>query len=362
MRPWFALLLAAQACSPAGDDSATHGDWRDRPNAHARCFQVLERGAARRLIIFGAPDRSDTLAVISVGRDPEGSGTVHVPQEAALAVMSTTHLPFITALGRAGQLAGAAHIDRQRDSVILRAAADGRIVELASADGLDRERLLSSGARVVLDYPFGRSRVRSSLPGIVQVPVTEYLEEHPLGRAEWIRFFGVLLGAERTADSLFAAVAKRYGAAAVGLVPGKDPPKVLFGSAWQGQWHLPPGNSYMAQLISDAGGAYLVADRRATGNIAMDTEAVAALLLKADRFGTIIAHGRPLSSKELCPEERLALLPAVASGSFYLDSERSDIFGQALLEPDVLVAELACVLGTGTCPQARPTYVLRPGQ
>lgn len=362
MKPWFALLLAAQACAPSGGDSATHGDWLERPNTHARCFQVLERGASRRLIIYGAPDRSDTLAVLSVGREPDGGGAVHVPDEAALAVMSTTHLPFITALGRVGQLAGAAHIDRQRDSVILRAAADGRIVELASADGLDRERLLSSGAQVILDYPFGRSRVRSSLPGIVQVPVTEYHEKHPLGRAEWIRFFGALLGAERTADSLFLAVVNRYGDAAVGLEPGKDPPKVLFGSAWQGQWHLPPGNSYMAQLIGDAGGAYLMADRHAKGNIAMDTEAVAGLLLKADRFGTIIANGRPLSSKELCPDERLALLPAVASGSFYLDSERSDIFGAALLEPDVLVAELACVLGTGPCTQGRPTYVLRPGQ
>ena len=80
------------------------------------------------------------------------------------------------------------------------------------------------------------------------VPVTEYLEVHPLGRAEWLRFFGVLFGVERKADSLYSTIAERYTRVVVADTSNR--PTVVFGSYWQGQWFVPSGNSYMARLIA----------------------------------------------------------------------------------------------------------------
>ncbi|MBK9177384.1 MAG: hypothetical protein IPM46_13830 [Flavobacteriales bacterium] len=181
-----------------------------------------------------------------------------------------------------------------------------------------------------------------------------------MGRAEWLRFFGTVMGAERMADSLFEVIALRYDAEAGRSSRGAPGPVVFFGSAWQSQWHVPPGNSYMAHLIQDAGGRYAFADRSGDANIGLDLETVSAAARKADRFGVILAHGGAVTRLDMTGDARLAGLPVLRKGAFYLDSEQSDVFGMALLEPDALLRELACVLRSDTCSCTGHAYVFRP--
>lgn len=347
------LLAGCRPSVPAADSAG----WSERPCRYARCFQVHQRGEERKVIIFGSANRADTLDVITI---PAPSGDDHTLQR--IGVLSTTHVPFITALGMVDRIAAATYIDRARSKELSERLMKGRLVEVATADGVDRERLMQARVQAIFDYPFGRSQVRSALPGSRFIPVTEYLEEHPLGRAEWLRFFGVLLGEEGRADSLFDAIADRYLEEVTRNASPETAPVVFFGSAWRGQWHVPPGNSYMAHLVRDAGGRYAFADRIGEANIGLDLEAVSVAMRSADRFGVILAHGGEVGRLDLTGDARLAELPVMRRGAFYLDSERSDVFGRALLEPDVLLRELACVIGTDTCSGVRHTYVFRPVQ
>lgn len=351
--PIAALLMTG--CRPAATEMESEA-WTERPCRYARCFQLLQRGEERRVIIFGSASRSDTLDVISI----PASSTA--PPLQRIGLLSTTHVPFIAALGMEDHVAAGAFIDRARNARITERLAMGKVLEVATADGIDRERLTQARVDAIFDYPFGRSQVRSTLPGARFIPVTEYLEEHPLGRAEWLRFFGALMGAEQLADSLFDAIEQRYGAEAGKNAADGSGPVVFFGSAWQGQWHVPPGNSYMAHLIHDAGGRYAFADRSGDANIGLDLETVSAAARKADRFGVILAHGGAVTRLDMTGDARLAELPVLRKGAFYLDSERSDVFGMALLEPDALLRELACVLRSDTCSCNRHAYVFRPVQ
>lgn len=346
------MVLAG--CGRIGHDQAGEGAWKERPARYARCFQVFERGADRQVIVFGSATHGDTLAVLILG--PGGQS---LPER--LAVMSTTHLPFIEAIGRQEKVIAAAMVGRSQGAYWQKRRSAGTLAELANADGVDRERLVEQRIDALFDYPFGRSQVRSRALGLLEVPVTEYMEEHPLGRAEWIRFFGTVLGAERIADSLFDGIVQRYYSR-MHESQRNEAPKVFFGSAWQGSWHVPSGDSYMARLITDAGGSYAFADRAQNGNIAVSLEEVIAQGSQCQRFGAILAHGGEVSTLDMTGDARVAALPVLRNGAFYLDSERSDVFGAALLEPDVLLAELACVFRDTACDAAAHRYVFRPVQ
>lgn len=348
------VLLSVAACSSPSPSGAGTDGWQERTCRHARFFSVLERGDARRILVFGTADRSDTLADLRAGAD----GMVFD----RLAALSTTHLPYLRALGAEQRIVAAAFIERSKDARLVERWKRGEVAEVATADGVDREQLAAARVDAVLDYPFGRSRLRATGGMGRFVPVVEYLEDHPLGRAEWIRFFGSLLGLEADGDSAFAMIERRYQHAVRTAVDSAPQPRVFFGSAWQGQWHVPPGGSYMARLITDAGGDYAFKDESGHANIALPLERVFVEARACDRFGVIMAHGGQVGALEMTGDARIAGLPVVSSGGFYLDSERSDVFGQALLEPDVLLRELRCVFGDSVCADPPHRYVLSPGQ
>lgn len=366
MRSFLACVaIAALAACTNDHGTQTRLDWTEVANSHAQCFQVFARGDERKVIVFGPGGRSDTLAVYLKGTgedDIENDATDLTPLD-RIAVLSTTHLPFISALDRVDRVVAATNVGRIRDAATLERIAQGAVREIATADGIDHEQLLLAKAQAVFDYPFGQAAHRVTSPDQLFIPVTEYLEEHPLGRAEWIRFFGVLLDAEQRADGLYATIEERYARASAFAANRTDRPRVFFGSAWQGQWHIPPGNSYMAHLLNDAGGDYCFSDRTSSGNIAIDLETVITEARAADRFGIILEHGGELHRIDIaCGDERIVALPVMRSGAFYFDSERSDIFGQALLEPDVILEELNCFFYPGKCPVRAAKYVFAPIQ
>lgn len=362
--PWvrIALLLQVLFLLSCGVDRPPlqEGAWTDLPNEHARHFQIAERGSVLRVIVLGTGGVSDTLSVLYIGpsertaTDNEANGSR--PAFQRVAVVSTTHLPFIDALERSSTVVGAAHLAQVIDgSMLKRLPAD--LVDIGMASGLDRERLVQLAPEALFNYTFGqRSDAAINIPGMVHVPVTEYMEEHPLGRAEWLRFFGAVLGRKAAGDSLYAAIRDRYHAASA-MVDGAERPLVFFGSAWQGNWFVPPGNSYMATLISDAGGRYIHASRTASENLPMDLESVLDQASQAAHFGAVLAIPHEAHAMDLAHgDARIAALPALRSGGFVGNSHSSDLFGRAVMEPDVILQDLRCIFHASACAGHVPVY------
>lgn len=342
----FLLLLASVACGHRHAATAMEG-WVAKPVQYAQFFQLWERGADRLLITFGPGGREDTTGLFVVAQDKAAHGLPHgaVPLPHVLqhvALMSTTHASFIAALGCADAVEGCAHTDRLRDPQVAARAQNGMLKEIATADGLDRERILMLDPDALFTYPYGNEAGMGAIGNLPVIPIAEYLEKHPLGRAEWIRAFGMLFGKEGLADSLFANMAARYQAAR-GRVPEDAPrPSVFFGSSWKGTWSVPAGNSYMAQLVHDAGGSYLFADRTADGNIDLDLETTIKAGSKARFWGRVLDQPHPVTVEDVAGHDgRIADLPAFQEhGAFYANSMASDVFGQAGLEPDLVLLDL----------------------
>lgn len=360
-----AWVLAGCMPRPAGDGWA---GWQRMPLHAAEFFQLWQRGGDRLLITFGPAGTTDTTGLFLVpgegggGEAPSGAVRVAQPLRRA-ALLSTTHASFLSALGRADAVVGCAHVDRLRDSLVLALARTGAIAEIGGAEGVDREKVLMLAPQALFVYPYGGGANLTALGPLPVIPVAEYLEPDPLGRAEWIRAFGVLLGRDSLAQARFAAILQRYGQVRASVPPGLPRPEVFFGSSWKGTWSVPSGRSYMARLIDDAGGHYLFDDRRTDGNINVDLEQVLLVGARAAFWGRVLDEQRPVRPGDVAGDDgRILALPAFRGhGAFFANSRTSDLFGQAGLEPDVVLQDLAAIFHPSLFPGHRPVY-FRPVQ
>ncbi len=171
----------------------------------------------------------------------------------SIVCMSSSYIGYLDALGCdsvATAVSGLAYVSDPE----VRAHA----VDVGYDAALDYETILKLRPDLVLTYAVSAAeppylqKLRDL--GIRTAVIHEHLESHPLARAEYIKFFGLLTGRTALADSLFADVRDRY----LALVDETDTPaKVLVNIPYADQWYIPGGDNYMTRLIHDAGGEVL---------------------------------------------------------------------------------------------------------
>lgn len=134
----------------------------------------------------------------------------------------------------------------------------------------------------------------------------DYMETSPLGRAEWMRFYGMLVGEQEKADSLFGAVEAEYNHIknSVNRSNRSKRPSVVCDLLTGAVWYQPGGGSTMGRMIEDAGGAYLWADRKESGSLTLGLESVLARGAKADIWLMKYAAAKPMTYERLADENK----------------------------------------------------------
>jgi iron complex transport system substrate-binding protein len=264
-----------------------------------------------------------------------------------IACLSTTHVSFLSALHCLDLLKGAGFADRLMDTTASKLFKNGDIIDLTLGNDLDEELIYSIEPELFFVYPFGDKSYDQYLSkGIGCVQVSEYLENHPLGRAEWIRLFGCLLNKQHLADSLFETIEMKYAQLrdSISRLEVKRP-LVFAGSMDGDRWAVPSGNSYLASLIYDAGGSYLFSDSSKSGNLVLPFETFYAAAFNADFWGKIVYEESFESSTQITDgDDRLRQLPAFSQRSvFACNAMKTDYHGRALLEPFVLLSDLNAI-------------------
>jgi iron complex transport system substrate-binding protein len=261
-----------------------------------------------------------------------------------IASLSTTHIPFIHALGKMNILKGVGFADRTLDVVAKELFNQGELVNLTTGNELEPEVVFAINPELLFVYPFGGKSYDKFLSnGIGCIQVSEYLEVHPLGRAEWIRLFGCLLGEQERADSIFRSIEEPYLKLRDSLAASVTiRPTVFAGSMDGDRWAVPSANSYLATLMRDAGGSYIFNDTSATGNLVLPFESFYAAASKAAFWGKIIYETAPTSADVITQgDERLRALPAFRDKHvFVCNAMQKDYHGQALLEPARMLQDL----------------------
>ena len=285
-----------------------------------------------------------------------GAQRIAVPVERAT-VLSSVHASLLFELGAGESVAALADTDYVMSDTLRRALADGRIVAIGSSMQPDREGMLRARSEVAFVSPYEGSSGPALPRGITAVLCADYMEDTPLGRAEWMRFYGRLVGQGARADSLFDAVQASYDSIRQCAEAAPEHPRLLCDYEQGGSWPTPGGRSYLARLFADAGARYVFAENTDRGSIFLSLESVLAQGADAEVWLLKYGAAEELTARSLTDSQPLyARFAALQHGRTYTcNTLRTAYYEEVPFHPEGLLHDVAAICH----PQAFPGYAPR---
>jgi len=285
-----------------------------------------------------------------------------------IVVLSTTQLALLEKLGALDRVIAVGNKNHIYSPAMHQRMDSLQLPAVGNGNSLDLERILTLNPDAVLTFGTGSSQFddypRLSTARVPTLLTAEWMESHPLGRMEWIRFMGVLLHAEARADSLFIEAASQYDSLC-GQV-AKDSiqrPVVLLGYPDGDNWQAGGGLSYMAQFLEDAGARYLWKDHAEPGILSLSLEIALTQGAQAEFW---LHPGAWRSQEEIHrAEARVDLLPVWRNGNIYQHSQRMgkngsiDFYESGIAHPERILADLIRILHPGILPDSTLSYYRR---
>ena len=252
------------------------------------------------------------------------------------------------------------------------ASAQNSIVDCGSSMAPDIERIIALKPEAILVSPFENSGGYGKLDKL-HIPIIEaadYMESSPLGRAEWMKFYGMLFGQDKNisttvagkalttvagkaseatlpascelkADSLFAKIEKEY--LKLKAEAGKLPKglSILTERKTGNVWYVPGGQSTIGILLKDANARYIFSDDKHSGSLPMSPEQILAKGSQVDVWAFKYFGGAPLSQVQLLQEyDGYKALAAFSRGNIYqVDTSTVPYFELTSFHPELLLRE-----------------------
>jgi len=324
---------------------------RTEKPTYAKGFELQELSdSTTRIVLFNLEKPGDTLQLI----------TWKKTKITSMACVSTTHIAIIDLLNRLTDVKGVGFADLVQNTHARALIENGSMLNLSIGHDTDDEIVYSIHPQLLFVYPFGGNNYDKYLKkGIGCVQISEYLETHPLGRAEWLKVFGVLLNEEEKADSIFNQVEHEYLALKKKVDDSvTQRPTAFTGFYDSGSWFAPPGNSFAAQFINDAGAHYIFSDSLRTGNIVLPFETLFEKAYNADYWGKIMFEPGVLTAEKIIEDDpRLAQLKSFRERNiFYCNVAETDYHGDAVVQPQVMLADMIHIFHPEILPDHAPKY------
>lgn len=196
--------------------------------------------------------------------------------------MSSSYIAMLDALGQADRIVAVSGIDYVSNPYII--AHKDSIKDMGPE--MNYELLLGLKPDVVLLYGIGdaQTAVTDKLKelSIPYLYMGEYLEESPLGKAEWMVALSELTDSREKGIEIFSEIPKRYQTLKDLTASVEQRPTVMFNTPWNDSWIMPSTKSYMAQLVNDAGADYIYKENTSNSSAPIGLETAYGLIQKAD--------------------------------------------------------------------------------
>ena len=194
-----------------------------------------------------------------------------------IVLTSTTQIPSLEALDEVNALVGFPGLDYISSEKTRKLIDEDKIVELGKNEAINTEILITLKPDLVIGFAIdGNNKTYNTIEkaGIPVIFNGDWTEESPLGKAEWIKFFGVLFNKSEDAEAIYNTIAKNYKDAKQLAQSIDESPLVMAGSMYKDSWFVPYGNSWQAQFIKDANANYIYKDTYGSGSKALSFESV----------------------------------------------------------------------------------------
>ncbi len=289
-------------------------------------------------------------------RLPKGT-VVRVPARNVV-VYTSVHAAILDQLGETGRIVGVCEPRYIELPSVQAGLKSGQIADMGEATAPNVEKMIERKTELVIVSPF-----RNSGYGPVEklgIPIVEgadYMESLPLGRTEWIRFYGLLFGKEAVADSIFRVTEQNYLALKARITDDLPRPTVLAEKRFGASWFVPAGNSYMAHLFQDAGADYVFRELPGAGSVPLTFETVLDRAIHADLWLLKYNQSQEMTYGDLRAEYTpYENFDAFKNRYIYTcNTGRVPYYEEFPLHPDYLLKDLISVFH----PELLPGYVPR---
>lgn len=262
---------------------------------------------------------------------------------------SSAQIGYLLKLGLGDRIVGVSESQYIADSALYARVQKGEVVEVGSGTTLSLEKLVALKPDLVMNFATGAGYddyERIEALGLPLMLTSEWQEDHPLAKAEWIKLYGILFGVEQLADSIYEQsklvylVTKIFTDINAARIP--DCPRVIAGMSYGGVWYAPGGQSYTAQLIRDAGGCYLWASD-SSRELRFSLEEIIALADSVDVWFNPGMFSTP--DEILATEPRVAAIKAFKEKRVYQNDARkgpsggNDFYESAVARPEKVLED-----------------------
>jgi len=275
---------------------------------------------------------------------------VEIPIE-RIVCTSTTHIPLLDYIDETEALVGFPTVDFISSKKMRSRIDSGHVTDVGIDKEMNLELLLDVNPEMVMAYTlsndFGQFRQIQNA-GIPVIINAEYIEPHPLGRAEWIKFMALFFNKEETADSVFTQIETKYNTLKSKAEKLVNKPSIMSGVIYGDTWYLPSGNNYAAKILRDAGGDYLWAEDSSSVFLELSFEAVYDKAHDADYWIGVGSYESLESIK--AADERYTEFKAFKEGNIISYNARkgakggSEFLELGYLRPDLILSDLVKVL------------------
>lgn len=295
---------------------------------------------------------------------PKNNVVIITPIE-NIAISSCTHIEFINLLDSVNIIKGVCSPELIYNSSIQKLYKEKKITNLGDAFNINIELLLNLNPQGLMLSTYNKqdnNTKRLEQSGIQLLYNNEWTESTLLGRAEWIKYFGILLDKKEKADSIFNHIEANYLSAKKLAKSITNKKSVMVGSNFKGTWYVPGGQSYMGQLLKDSGADYYYSNTSDTQSIPLNFETVLDKFHNAD-----VWLNAPTSTiQELFEiDSRHKLFNSAIKGEVYAFLARTNSYGandfweSGIAHPDLLLKDIIWALYPELLTEYIPTYILK---
>ena len=273
---------------------------------------------------------------------PQGT-LVRTPLSKAV-IYSSVHCSLLKDFGALNSIGGVCDLKYIKLPEIEEGCRNGTIADVGDGMNPNIEKIIDLHPDAILLSPFensgGYGRVEK-----LNVPIIEcadYMETSSLGRAEWMRFYGLLFGKKTEADAMFAAVERNYKDLQELVKPISFAPSVMCDLKTSSTWYTPGGNSTIAKLYSDAGANYIFREDTHSGSLPYPFEVIFEKGQQTDFW--LIRYNQPVDKtygeleKEFAPYA--GFRPFKERNIYGCNTNRVPFYEETPFHPDWLLKDL----------------------
>ncbi len=290
---------------------------------------------------------------------PKGT-VVRVPCERVV-VYASVHASILESLGKIDNIVGVCEAQFMGSDEVKNRISSGKIADLGDATSVNVEKILDINADLIITSPFKDTGYGAAEKlGIPIAEGADYMENTPLGRVEWIKLYSMFVGAEQKADSIFKNTCSEYLQLKSLTDNLTNRPTLLVEKRYGGQWFVPNGNSYSANLYKDAGADYIFENDINSGALALSFETVLDRAIHADFWLVKYNHSEDLTYTNLKNEyEPYSYFDAFKNQKIYgCNSAKNNFYEDTPMYPQRILKDYISIFHPELLPDYKPRYFL----